>query len=138
MAWAYVRDAEADIEEEEKRVETFHQKILMAEEEARKATENEKSRMKEKKKLEEEIQTLAKESAGEEELMRQLQGDSDRKRDKARKAKMEFQILERKNEALGKDKKELERELEKLRSTGTEEFEERRRQREVAIQSSTA
>lgn len=53
MAWAYVRDAEADIEEEEKRVETFHQKILMAEEEARKATENEKSRMKEKKKLEE-------------------------------------------------------------------------------------
>ena len=60
-------------------METCDQKIHLAEEEVRKLTESEKSRLKEKKRLEAEIQEMAKENGGEEEQLRKLQEDSARK-----------------------------------------------------------
>ena len=116
-------------------MEKFHQKLLMVDVELEKVTESEKSRRVEKKKLEQEIQELGKDSREEEDKLKQLLEDSDRKRDKARGAKRELLALQGNNQVLSRDKKALETEIEKLRKSGTEEFEERHRLREVAIKS---
>ena len=116
-------------------METCDQKIHLAEEEVRKLTESEKSRLKEKKRLEAEIQEMAKENGGEEEQLRKLQEDSARKREKAREAKKEFLQLQNRSITLGEEKKALEAEIEKLRRNGTEEFEKKHRLREAAIKS---
>ena len=135
LAWAHVRDAEADIVKEEEKVEFFNQKIAVAEDTVRQMAETEKTKLKEKKKLEGEIQDLAKDFAGEEAAVKRLQEDSSRKKEKAREAKKELLLLEGRQSNLGREKTALATEIEKLRRTGTEEFEERHRQRQVAIKS---
>ena len=65
-------------------MEVFNQKIIKADDRVRELTEKEKSKLKEKRKLEGEIQDLAKDFSEEEAEVKRLQEDSSRRREKAR------------------------------------------------------
>ena len=93
MAWARVRDAEADIEKEEEMVKVSDRRILQAEERVREMAETEKEKIKEKKTLEGEIKDLAKDFAGWEAEVKRLEEDSSRRQEKARAANKEVLSL---------------------------------------------
>eukprot|EP00092_Neocalanus_flemingeri_P032878 GFUD01035757.1.p1 GENE.GFUD01035757.1~~GFUD01035757.1.p1 ORF type:complete len:1072 (-),score=401.60 GFUD01035757.1:161-3376(-) len=129
LSWAVVRDWEGELEEERKKVEVENRKLPLCERNIEKNGDEEKNMRERKKEVEGEIQSIAKNQEGEETKLRELKQEFTAKNEIAKASRKAVNVLKRNQETIEKEKTALSEEIERLRATGTAEYEEKHRVR---------
>jgi len=129
LSWAVVRDWEVELEEERKKVDIEKKKLPLCEKNIEKHGEEEKGMRERKKVVEAEIQNIAKDQQGDEARLRELKQDYQAKNEVAKASRKTANGLKNKQDTLDKQVNALSEEIERLRSSGTAEYEEKHRAR---------
>jgi len=129
LSWAVVRDWEGEVEEERKKVDVEKRKLPLCEKNIEKHGEEEKNMRERKKEVEVEIQSIAKDQQGEEDKLRQLKQEFQAKNEAAKASRKGVNSMKNKKETISGEMTALSGEIERLRASGTAEYEEKHRLR---------
>ena len=122
LAWAKVRDLEIEASQKEEEIDNLRKKITLSDEKAAKEVQKEKDYMKEKKRLEKEIQEIAQSENDNNKKMEELKNEFKAKRNSMKDADNVVEDLKTKKKGIQRDINVLESEITKLRTQGTEEW----------------
>ena len=123
LAWAVVRDCEKEIDEFKEQEDVIRKKIVLVDEKKSKGNEREKEIVQEKRKIEKEIQDIAKMEGEISRREKELTDDFRKKQAVTKELRTTVLDLQRKIDSTTRDIKTIEAEIEKLRSAGTEDYE---------------
>ena len=128
-----MKEIENEKNDVEVKVEESNIKIGKYGEEVKKKKEDDKARMKEKRSIEAEIQLTVKKIDDAESKLQGLRTEKTNRMEKMKSVKKVYQEAHDKHHRVRSEKGALEAEIEKLRRTGTADFEERHRERQATI-----
>ena len=117
------------MEEERRKGEIEKKKLPLIEKNIEKHVDEEKGMRERKKEMEAEIQNIAKDQQGDETVLRELKQDYQAKNEVAKVSRKTANGLTNKQDTVQKHVTALSEEIERLRASGTAEYEEKHRER---------